>query len=128
MHEMPYTQAMIDLALKEAGGANITCIHLRVGWMSAIVPQSVQAFFDYLSQGTPAEGAELVFDMVPIWLTCNNCKQSIELPYDPETNPRRALADVFRNGCACGAGQFKITDGLGFDLGGITVEGNADQQ
>ncbi len=122
MHEMPYTQAMIDLALKEAGGAKIKQMHLRVGWMSAIVPQSVQAFFDYLSKGTGAEGAELVFEMVPIRLVCVNCKQTIEIAYAPGANPRRALAEIFRKGCTCGDGKLKITDGLGFDLGRITTE------
>ncbi len=121
MHEMPYTQAILELALKEAAGSPILSIRLRVGWMSSIVPESVQAFFDYLSKGTGAEGAELVFEMVSIKLFCENCNRTIELPYDPEQNPRRALAEIFAEGCACGNAMFQISDGLGFDLAGIEI-------
>jgi Zn finger protein HypA/HybF involved in hydrogenase expression len=121
MHEMPYTQAILDLALKEAGGARIRCIYLRVGWMSSIVPRSVQAFFDYLSKGTAAQDAELIFEMTPIKLICQHCDRTMELPYNPEQDPRRALADAFRKGCVCGKGMLKIVDGLGCDLAGIEV-------
>lgn len=123
MHEMPYTQAILELALKEAAGAPILAIRLRVGWMSSIVPESVQAFFDYLSKGTGAEGAELVFEMVSIKLLCENCDRTVELPYDSQQNPRRALAEIFAKGCACGNAMFKLSDGLGFDLAGIEVAG-----
>lgn len=121
MHEMPYTQAILDLALKEAGEARIKRIHLRVGWMSSIVPRSVQVFFDYLSKGTAAQEAVLTFEITPIRLTCQNCGRTVELPYNPDQDPRRALADVFRKGCVCGDGMLKIKDGLGFDLIGIEV-------
>lgn len=123
MHEMPYTQAILELALKEAQGAKILRIRLRVGGMSSIVPESVQAFFDYLSKGTGAEGAELLFEMVPVKLRCRNCERSVELSCGPGQNPRQALAEVFGRGCSCGAAMFKIVDGLGFDLAGIEVAG-----
>jgi hydrogenase nickel incorporation protein HypA/HybF len=66
MHEMPFTQAILELALEKAEGRRIRSIHLRVGWMSAIVPRSVEVFFDHLSKGSPAEGATLHFEMTPI--------------------------------------------------------------
>lgn len=121
MHEMPYTQAILELALEQAAGRKIRGIRMRVGWMSAIVPDSVAAFFDHLSQGTGAQGAELVFDMTSIRLICEDCARIIELPYDPQRNPRHALAEIFGKGCPCGGGALKILDGLGFDLAGIEV-------
>ena len=55
MHEMAVTQAMLNMALEHAKGHRITDIYLQVGRMSAIVPESVEVFFDYLSKDTLAE-------------------------------------------------------------------------
>ncbi|MFZ7125335.1 MAG: hydrogenase maturation nickel metallochaperone HypA [Desulfobacterales bacterium] len=119
---MPFTQAILEMALNKAGGRKIRSLHLRVGWLSAIVPDSVEVFFDYLSKGTLAQGARLDFDIVPIQLTCQSCGRIVNLRPDPQLNPRQALADAFRSGCPCGRGNYKVTDGLGFDLEDITVE------
>lgn len=119
---MPFTQAILEMAVKAAAGRPIRRIYLRVGWLSAIVPGSVEVFFDYLSKNTPAEGAELVFDIAPITLTCRNCRQNVELPHDPATHPRLALASAFRTGCSCGKAELKVTGGLDFDMTGIEVD------
>jgi hydrogenase nickel incorporation protein HypA/HybF len=123
MHEMPFTQAILEMALKSAAGKPIRRIHLRVGWLGAIVPESVQVFFDFLSKGTPAQGAALVFETAPIVLTCRSCGKTIELPHDPETSPRQALAAALRAGCPCRKADLTVTGGLGCDMTGIEVDG-----
>jgi hydrogenase nickel incorporation protein HypA/HybF len=122
MHEMPFTQAILEMAAQAAGGKAIRRIQLRVGWLSAVVPESVQVFFDFLSKDTPAEGAELVFEITPIVLSCKNCRDSMELVHDAAVNPRQALAAAFRAGCRCGRGDLKVTGGLDFDMAGIEVD------
>lgn len=121
MHEMPYTQALLELALEKAAGRRIRTIYLRVGWMSAIVPAAVEGFFDHLSQGTPAEGAALDFTFAPIVLRCQTCRQPLELPYDPDGDPRRAMARAFQSGCPCGAGKLTLEGGLSVDVTAIDV-------
>ena len=121
MHEEPYTQAMLDLALKEAGSGRIAEIRLGVGRFSAIVPASVEVFFRHLSAGTPAEGARLVFETVPLELTCDDCGKTAVLEVPPHVAIRPALADAFRRGCPCGGQHLEITAGLGFDLISLTV-------
>ncbi len=121
MHEMPYTQSIIEMALKTAAGKPIRKIHLRVGRLSAIVPESVEVFFNFLSKDTLAANAELVFEMVPIILTCRNCSTSIELPSDENSSPRQILAEAFRKGCSCAKGDFKVSGGLSFELASIEI-------
>jgi len=121
MHEMPFTQAILEMAVKEADGRPIRAIHLRVGALSAIVPESVEVFFTYLKKGTPAEGARLIFTVEPISLTCRHCGVRRELDYDPSTNPRQALSAAYRAGCPCGQGELKLTGGLSCDMTGIEV-------
>lgn len=121
MHEMPYTQAILEMAVKEAGGKPIRTIYLRIGALSAIVPASMEYFFDVLKKGTDAEGAALVFEIAPITLTCRNCGREMELPYTPTMNPRQTLAAAYAKGCSCGQKDLKLTGGLSCDMTGIAV-------
>ena len=122
MHEEPYTQAMLDLALSSAGGERITEIRLGVGRFSAIVPASVEVFFRHLSAGTPAQGARLVFAIVPVETTCADCGKTMVLDVPPEVPIRPALARALTTGCPCGGKKLNVTGGLGFDLISLTVD------
>ncbi len=121
MHEMPFTQSILEMALQTAAGRPIATIYLRVGRLSAIVPDSVVVFFDFLRKDTAAAAAELVFEMVPITLACRNCGASVEVPGDAATHPRQALAEAFRKGCICGKADFTVSGGLDFDLSRIEL-------
>lgn len=121
MHEMPYTQAILDTALKSCAGHKITALYLDVGQFSSIVPESVEVFFKFLSKGTLAEGAVLIFNPVAVKLTCQDCGQVITLDTQSSQPIRQAIAEVFKKGCQCGQKQLKITQGLRFDLNGIEV-------
>lgn len=127
MHEMPFTQSILEMALKTAAGKPIRKIHLRIGQLSAIVPESVEVFFAYLSKDTPAEGASLVFEMMPITLTCRNCREIMILATDADSSPRQILAAAFRAGCACSQGDFTVSGGLGFDMADIEVDETQEQ-
>jgi hydrogenase nickel incorporation protein HypA/HybF len=64
MHELGITEQMLTVALEQAsksGISKITRINLILGETSAISSESVQFYFDPLSKGTPAQGAELCF-------------------------------------------------------------------
>ncbi|MGQ9468064.1 MAG: hydrogenase maturation nickel metallochaperone HypA [Anaerolineae bacterium] len=81
MHELSVTQSILDIALTHAQGAGasrILQISLAVGELSGIVGESVQFYFDFLSKGTIAEGAELVFRHVPARFRCLDCGTEYE--------------------------------------------------
>ena len=122
MHEMPYTQAILDMALKACSGKKITALYLDVGQFSSIVPESVEIFFKFLSESTLAEGTRLVFNTVPVKLACQDCGEEMTLETNSSQPIRQAIAQVFSKGCpCCGQKQLKITQGLRFDLNSIEV-------
>ena len=122
MHEMPVTQAMLNMALQHANGQRITDIYLRVGKMSSIVPESVQVFFGYLSQGTLAEGATLHFERVPIEMTCLDCGQQADLSQWADELPLAIMMNALHRGCQCGSKRLRVTGGVGFEMTSLDVE------
>ena len=122
MHEMPVTQAMLNMALQHADGQRITDIYLQVGMMSAIVPESVEVFFDYLSKGTLAEGATLHFERVPIEMTCLDCGQQADLSEWTDEPPQAIMMEALHRGCKCGSKRLRVTGGVGFEMTSLNVE------
>lgn len=85
MHELAVTENILAIALRHAaqsGAAMITDLHLVVGELSSIVDDSVQFYWDIISDGTPAAGATLHFRRVPAQLSCRACGQT----YSPREN------------------------------------------
>jgi len=127
MHEMPVTKAMLDLALEHAAGRRITDVYLEVGRMSAIVPESVEVFFEYLSEGTLAEGAELHFDVMPVEMTCQDCGEKQDLSDWRDETPQQMMQKAFARGCGCGGKNLRVSGGVSFGLVSIDVEeGDSD--
>jgi hydrogenase nickel incorporation protein HypA/HybF len=113
MHELPVTQGMLSIALEhaaKAGAKKITAINLTIGEMSGIVDDSVQFYFDIVSQDTPAQGAVLNFDRVPALFRCRACGESFSL-------------DSYQWACPhCGEWSVEIIAGREFYVNSIEVE------
>jgi hydrogenase nickel incorporation protein HypA/HybF len=76
VHEMGITQSLLDMSVsqaREAGAAAVKQINLVIGDMSSVLDDSVQFYFDFISKGSIAEGAKLVFKRVPIKARCRKC-------------------------------------------------------
>jgi Zn finger protein HypA/HybF involved in hydrogenase expression len=128
MHEEPYAQALLDMALERADGRVVTRMVIAVGRFSAVDPASLEIFFRHLSRGTPAMGAVLVFETVPVELTCKACHaaRSLDIPLDLQVQP--ALAAALGQPCPCGGSGYSVTGGLGFDLLRLEVERRAGSE
>ncbi len=114
MHELPVTQAILDTALsaaQQAGAARIVAIDLVIGELSGLVDDSVQFYFDILSQGTLAQGAALRFQRQPARARCLTCGHSYDAapplaPFCP----------------ACGSVHLQVTGGRQFQLESIEID------
>lgn len=122
MHEMAVTQAMLNMALEYAKGCRITDIYLRVGRMSAVVPESVELFFDYLSRDTLAEGATLHFEVQPVEMTCMDCGQQADLSEWADELPQSVMLKAITRGCQCGSRNLRVTGGVSFGMVSLEVE------
>ena len=81
MHELPITESILKIVLKHAETNNVrqvVTIHLQIGKLSDLQDEWIQRYFDYLSKGTVAQGAELKIERMPIRVQCDICSNSYE--------------------------------------------------
>lgn len=76
MHELPVTESILKIVLEFAQknqAISVTDITLTIGSLSSIVDDSVQFYWDHISQGTICENAKLHFNRVMATLKCLDC-------------------------------------------------------
>ena len=113
MHELAITKGIIDVVLKAAhqnGNQKISAIDLVIGDLSSIIDDSVQFYFDLLSQDTLAEGAVLHFRRVTACVQCRACgyQGQVSAPLSP-------LCPV------CGSARLEVSGGQEFYVESIEV-------
>jgi hydrogenase nickel incorporation protein HypA/HybF len=123
MHELGVTQSMMDLVLEYADGHPVTVVNLKLGEMATVVAESVELYFEYLSKGTPAEGARLNWEIVPMEMTCRACGEKSELQEWAGERPQLIVVSVMERGCRCGSHDLRVTDGTSFAVASLEIEG-----
>lgn len=81
MHEVDLMQRALNIALEQAaehGAQHIHRITFRVGAESGVVPEVIEIAFAIAIQGTPAAGAQLAIDHVPLICFCHVCDQEFQ--------------------------------------------------
>ena len=76
MHELGITENIIAIVTEhaqETKAKKVTKIRLQIGEMTQIVDDCISFYFEQLSEGTVAEGAELEFEKIPIRVRCSKC-------------------------------------------------------
>lgn len=76
MHELPVVVDILKVIgeQSEKNGINkVTQINLVIGELSSIIDESVQMYFDIMSEKTVCDGAKLSFEHVPATLKCKSC-------------------------------------------------------
>lgn len=113
MHELPVTESLLRIAVEhaeQAGADRITDLHLVLGELSSIVDDSVSFYWDVISEGTIAQGAQLHFRRVSARMECLDCRHQ----YRP-TEEQLACP-------ACSSSQIRILSGEEFYLDSIEVQ------
>lgn len=113
MHELPITESILEIALRHArqnNAARITGINLVIGRLSSFVDESIQFYWDIVSDGTIAKGARLHFRRIPVRMLCHACL----LEFSP-TAGSLACPD-------CGSTRVKIITGEEFYVESIEID------
>jgi hydrogenase nickel incorporation protein HypA/HybF len=108
MHELSIASAIVVTVEKHADGRPVELVNLRVGTLRQVVPDSLEFYFGFVSDGTVCQGARLEIEVVPAALRCDAC--SVEWELD---------APLFR--CACGSTDVEVVAGEELQVESIEV-------
>jgi hydrogenase nickel incorporation protein HypA/HybF len=73
MHELSVAEAIVDIAVRHAGGRPVSRVEVAVGHLRQVVPSALAFAFELVAEGTSVEGAELVMKQVPAGGCCRAC-------------------------------------------------------
>lgn len=82
MHELSIAQSLLKIVEDESkkhGVSRVTRVQVRIGTLSAVVPEALSFSFEVISERTVAEGAELDIEVVPARGRCQNCNIDFEV-------------------------------------------------
>ena len=112
MHELAVTESVLNLAAKhgiKAGAERITDINLVIGQLSSIIDDSIQFYWDIISEDTICEGAKLHFQRIPARLECLDCTEQYNIETELSPCPN------------CGSYHVKVITGDEFFLESIEI-------
>jgi hydrogenase nickel incorporation protein HypA/HybF len=85
MHELSIAEALLDVSLRHANGRRVERVEVTVGHLRQVVPDALQFAWGLITEGTAADGAELVLEEVPAAGRCRSCNAQTPLPAFPLT-------------------------------------------
>lgn len=78
MHETGIAAEILNIAKREAqrrGAAGIAAVTVRIGDLSGVSADALEFAFSALCAGTPADGARLRLERVPLLARCPSCRR-----------------------------------------------------
>ncbi len=113
MHELAVTENILKIALEYAEqnqAKRVTDLYLVIGKLSSIIDDSVQFYWDMVTENTLCADSKLHFERVPAQLSCNDCGVEYTLSSDLTPCPN------------CQSLNVKVVSGDQFLLDSIEIE------
>jgi len=82
MHELAITEQIAKIANEhgeKSKATQITDLYLVIGELSTVIDDSVQFYWDLITENTLCEGAKLHFKRIPAVFRCRDCNKEYNL-------------------------------------------------
>ena len=110
MHELSLSSAIVNTVVKHADGRQVTAVHMRIGALRQVVPDTLEFYWGFVAQGTVCAGAVLEQELIPARLRCAPCEREWELDVPAFRCP------------TCGGADVGVVAGNEFEVESINVE------
>ena len=114
MHELSVSSAIVDTAVRHAGGRRVLSVRVRLGELRQVVPDSLAFWFEFVSRETLCEGARLEQEVVPARLRCAPCDAEWQIEQPSFRCP------------TCGGADVAVTSGEELEVESIEIEEEED--
>ncbi len=79
MHELSLCGAIANIVSRHAAGRPVSVIHIQVGQLRQVVPDTLVYCWELVSEGTPLAGSRIDVDGVPARMRCRACGHVAEV-------------------------------------------------
>jgi len=113
MHELSVTESLLSTACEYAQKSQsqkVTALNIKIGKLSGIVDDSVQFYWDIITENTICSGSILNFIHIPARFKCQNCSHAYAIEDELIPCPK------------CGSMDLKTIQGDEFMLESIEIE------
>jgi len=111
MHELSLCGSIYEIADRAAAGRTVAVIHLRVGQLRQVVPETLGYCWTLVADQTELAGSRLEVDSVPVTLCCLDCDAT------------STLTDLLLLCCIrCGGFHVEVTTGEELMLTSLELE------
>lgn len=114
MHEMGIALQVIEIAQSaipdDYENPVVEKVHLRIGKLAAVVPESLRLCFEVASRDTPLEGAAVCIEDVPAVAECLSCGAKWE------------IEETVFSCVACGSSDINVDSGRELDITSIELK------
>jgi len=118
MHEMGIAMQIVEIAVasipSDLKSAQVKRVNLKVGKLSAVVPESLQFCFQIAIQDTPLRDADLYIEEIPLRIRCTDCNAEWTA-HEPVFECRK-----------CHSGSIEMLSGRELDITSIEVAEKED--
>lgn len=83
MHEFGIAEGLLGTVLDAAaknGATRVDQVNLRIGALAGVVDEALTFAFEALAENTPAQGARLSIEAVPVTCYCSACDREFDVP------------------------------------------------
>ncbi len=109
MHELSIAESIISSVQERLPGQRVSLVRVRVGTLTAVVPDALLFCFDLATSGTDLEGARLEIEQGEARAHCRDCDVEFVLP------------DLFLV-CSCGSADLEVLAGRELQVASVEVE------
>jgi hydrogenase nickel incorporation protein HypA/HybF len=79
VHELSVCGMIAGIAERRAAGRAVSAIHIRIGQLRQIVPDTLVYCWDLVTSDTTLAGSRLMLEIVPARIHCRACDHTAEL-------------------------------------------------
>lgn len=73
MHELALCGAIADIVTRRAEGREVTAVHVRIGQLRQVVPDTLTYCWSMVAADTTLDGSVLEVEQIPVRLSCASC-------------------------------------------------------
>jgi hydrogenase nickel incorporation protein HypA/HybF len=76
VHELSICKSISDIVGRHAAGRTVETVHVRIGKLRQIVPETLVYCWSLVSEGTALDGSKLEVESIPATIRCTLCEHT----------------------------------------------------